>query len=278
MNDRKYPRITLIGAGPGDPDLLTIKGLKKLAEADVVLYDALVNTELLKMAPAKSIKILVGKRAGFKKFSQEEINIMMISLARQYGHVVRLKGGDPNIFGRGFEEYSSAVSAKIPVVIIPGISSSTGLPSLHEVPLTHRGISEGFWVMTGTTRTGKLSEDIRLGARSSSTLVILMGMRKLSEIVRVFKAENKTTLPVMIIQNGSLVNEKKVIGTIDTIEDIVKKEGVYSPAIIIIGEVIDHAIPFIQINARLNEVVTEYPEQRELRNPKGSFSNIKIAG
>jgi uroporphyrin-III C-methyltransferase len=241
-------RITLIGAGPGDPDLITVKGLKRLAEADVVLYDALINTSLLKYAPVNSIKILVGKRAGYKMFSQNEINRMMVNMCQSHGHVVRLKGGDPNIFGRGFEEYTFAIDHGIPVELVPGISSSTGLPAQYQIPLTHRGISEGFWVITGTTKSGKISEDIRLGARSTATLIILMGMKKISEIVNIFIDEGRGETPVMIIQNGSLSSERKVSGKLNSIEEKIIKENIGPPAIIIIGDVINMALPYIRSN------------------------------
>src|SRR6202012_2118988 len=147
----KEPRITLVGAGPGDTDLITLKGVKALQTADVVLYDALVNEEMLDFAPAHATKVYVGKRSGDHSFSQEAINKLMIDYALNYGHVVRLKGGDPFVFGRGYEELDHAASYSIPAEVIPGISSSIGVPGLQQIPVTHRGLSESFWVITGTT-------------------------------------------------------------------------------------------------------------------------------
>ncbi len=270
------PRLTLIGAGPGDPDLITVKALRKLAEADVVLYDALVNTELLKYAPAGSRKIFVGKRAASHRYSQDEINRMIVELAHTHGHVVRLKGGDPFIFGRGFEEFRYAVEHLVEVEVVPGISSSTGLPGMHQVPLTQRGKCESFWVVTGTTRSGEFSNDIRIAAGSTATAIILMGMKKLPEIVEAYKTEGKETMPVMIIQNGSMADEKKVTGNIFSIEEIVAREGIGAPAIIIIGEVVGSALRFIRENDRLKEQSAIKETGKTKQSPRGSFSTISI--
>lgn len=235
MNNKA--KITLVGAGPGDLDLITVKGLKALQSADVILYDALVNKKILDEAP-NAIKVYVGKRANKHRYSQEEINLLLVQNAFNYGHVVRLKGGDPFIFGRGHEELSYANAFDIPVEIVPGLSSSTSLTALQKVPLTCRGINHSFWVMTGTTKKGELSNDVKLAAQSSATIVILMGIRKLPKIVQFFKEQNKAKTPIMIIQNGSLENEKIALGTIETIEEVAAQENVGTPGIIIIGEVV----------------------------------------
>src|SRR5579864_9543936 len=156
----KEPHITLVGAGPGDTDLITLKGVKALQTADVVLYDALVNEELLEFAPEHAVKVYVGKRSGDHSYSQDAVNKLMIDYALNYGHVVRLKGGDPFVFGRGFEELDYAASYSIKAEVIPGISSSIGVPGLQNIPVTHRGLSESFWVVTGTTASGKVSNDL----------------------------------------------------------------------------------------------------------------------
>lgn len=232
------PKLTLVGAGPGDPDLLTLKGLKALQSADVVLHDALANDELLQYAPAHALKIYVGKRAGSHKMAQEEINRLIVEYAFRFGHVVRLKGGDPYIFGRGHEEQEFAEKAGIPTVVIPGISSAFAVPALQNIPLTKRGISESFWVITGTTRSGKISDDVRLAAQSTATVVILMGMSKLQEIQQTFEAYGKQNTPVTIIQNGSLPNEKIGIGHVRNMAVMAEKKQLASPAIIVIGEVV----------------------------------------
>ena len=234
----KEPRITLVGAGPGDADLITIKGIKALKTADVVLYDALVNEELLEFAPENAVKVYVGKRSGDHSFSQGAINKLMIDYALNYGHVVRLKGGDPFVFGRGYEELDHAASYSIPAEVIPGISSSIGVPGMQQIPVTHRGLSESFWVVTGTTADGKVSGDLYQAVRTKATIVVLMGIHKLAEITEIFKKEGKHRLPVAVIQSGTTENEKVAIGIIDTIVEVVEDKKITSPALIVIGEVV----------------------------------------
>ena len=232
------PKVTLVGAGPGDPDLLTLKGVKALAEANVVLYDALANGEILAYAPKKSIKIFVGKRKGCHEYSQDQINQLIVDNALTYGNVVRLKGGDPFIFGRGSEEIEFVESFGIPTFVVPGISSSIAVPANQGISLTKRGVSESFWVITGTTSERNLSDDVALAAKSSATVVILMGMSKLAQIVTLFQNESKGETPVAIIQNGTMPNEKVGIGTINSILQVAKDNKLSSPAIIVIGEVV----------------------------------------
>jgi len=234
----KEPRITLVGAGPGDAELITVKGIKALQTADVVLYDALVNEELLEFAPEKAVKVYVGKRSGDHSYSQDAVNRLMIDYALNYGHVVRLKGGDPFVFGRGSEELDFAASYCIPAQVIPGISSSIGVPALQHIPVTHRGLSESFWVVTGTTSSGALSNDIYDAARSKATVVVLMGLHKLKEITEVFKKEGKKRLPAAVIQSGSTANEKVVIGVVETIVELAEENKIASPALLIFGEVV----------------------------------------
>jgi uroporphyrin-III C-methyltransferase len=237
-NNLKEPRITLVGAGPGDADLITIKGIKALKTADVVLYDALVNEELLEFAPENATKVFVGKRSGDHSHSQESINKLMVDYALNYGHVVRLKGGDPFVFGRGYEELDYAASYSIKTEVIPGISSSISVPGLQGIPVTHRGKSESFWVVTGTTADGRVSGDLYEAARTNATIVVLMGLHKLAEITRIFKNEGKGKLPVAVIQSGSTENEKIGVGIIDTIVEIVDEQKIKAPALIVIGEVV----------------------------------------
>ncbi|WPV02236.1 uroporphyrinogen-III C-methyltransferase [Mucilaginibacter sp. cycad4] len=234
----KEPRITLVGAGPGDADLITVKAIKALKTADVVLYDALVNEELLEYAPQNSTKVYVGKRSGDHSFSQEAINNLMVDYALNYGHVVRLKGGDPFVFGRGYEELIIAAAHNIPASVIPGISSSVAVPELQQIPVTHRGLSESFWVVTGTTANGRISNDLIDASRSNATVVVLMGVHKLAEITEIFKLQGKNKLPVAVIQSGSTVDEKIAVATVDTIVTAVEENKISSPAIIVLGEVV----------------------------------------
>ena len=230
-------KLTLIGAGPGDPDLITLKGIKALKKAKVVLYDALAHPSLLDYCPEDCIKIPVGKRFGKTSCGQDDINNLIVECANQYGEVVRLKGGDSFIFGRGYEEIVYAAQHGIESEIIPGISSSYAVPALAGIPLTSRGVSESFWVITGTTKEHALSGDVALAAKSTATVVILMGMHKLNEIVNIYAGIGKIDEPIAIIQNGSLENQKIVTGKISNIQPLVKISEISSPAIIVIGQV-----------------------------------------
>ena len=249
------PKLTLVGAGPGDVDLITVKAIRVLKTADVVLYDALVNEELLEYINADAEIIFVGKRRGCYRYQQEQINELIVALANSKGHVVRLKGGDPFIFGRGAEEMEYAASFGIETAFVPGISSSLAVPAYQNIPLTKRGSSESFWIITGTTKDHKISSDIQLAAKSNATVVVLMGMGKLPEIIALFQRENKNNLPVAIIQNGTRVNEKVGIGTVDTILDVVKENELSNPSIIVLGEVVKHRqiISDIQLHYAVEE-------------------------
>ena len=248
----KTPKLTVVGAGPGDPDLITLKAIKALKSADVILYDALINVELLKYTTEKSEKVFVGKRKGCYTYQQDQINELIVSRAKSNGHVVRLKGGDPFVFGRGAEEIDYAHQYGIETDMVPGISSALAVPAYQGIPLTKRNSSESFWVITGTTKSHKLSNDVALAAKSTATVVILMGMGKLDEIVAVFQNENKGNTPVAIIQNGTTINEKIGLGTIDIIAQVVEKKQLSSPAIIVIGEVVRDNYKFRSFYEELN--------------------------
>lgn len=251
------PKLTVVGAGPGDPELITLKAINALKSAAVVLYDALVNPTLLDYVNPNAELIFVGKRRGCYRYQQEQINELIVARGHSHGHVVRLKGGDPFIFGRGAEEMEYAASRGLAVAMVPGISSSLAVPANQNIPLTKRGSAESFWVITGTTKKHELSADVRLAAKSNATVVILMGMGKLSEILRLFKKEGKGNLPVAIVQNGTTIHEKVGIGTVDTMEAIVQRDKLSNPAIIVLGEVVRHRqeLALIQREITLKEVV-----------------------
>lgn len=233
------PFLSLVGSGPGDPELITLKAIRSIEKADVILYDALANDSLLDYARPKAVKKFVGKRFGCHALSQEEINVLIVEYAFSHGHVVRLKGGDPFVFGRAGEEIEAARQAGIEVAVIPGISSALAVPAMQMIPLTSRGISESFWVTTGTTRSGDISADIKLAAQSTATVIILMAMSKIEAIMDIFSREGKKETPVAVIQNGTLPNEKRVTGTVNDICFKVQHSGLTNPAIIIIGEVVE---------------------------------------
>ncbi len=241
MNQR--PRLTLIGAGPGDPDLITYKAVKALQTANIVLYDALVHPDLLQHAPASAELVYVGKRPwqqgrGGCEFAQGDINHLIVQYAHSHGHVVRLKGGDPFVFGRGFEEMVFAQDCGVETAVIPGLSSSYAVPALAGIPLTCRGVSESFWVLTGTTKDHQLSSDIPTAVRSSATLVILMGMKHLPEIAGLLRKAGRASEPVAVIQNGSRPDEQIALATADQIVRTVADRKLSNPAIIVIGAVV----------------------------------------
>ncbi|CAI2768984.1 uroporphyrinogen-III C-methyltransferase [Flavobacterium collinsii] len=244
MQSLKIPKLTIVGAGPGDAELITMKAIKALEHADVVLYDALVNEELLDYASNAEI-VFVGKRLGCHAYTQDQINELIVSMAQRYGHVVRLKGGDPFVFGRGSEEIEFAEQFGIETAIVPGISSALGVPTSVGISVTQRKVAESFWVITGTTSDHKLSKDIHLASKSDATVIILMGMHKLEEIIAIYQQNRTDNLPIAIIQNGTKKTEQKVIGTISSIAKLVAEKNITSPAIIVIGEVVKNTSSWI---------------------------------
>ncbi|MBP6054766.1 MAG: uroporphyrinogen-III C-methyltransferase [Cytophagaceae bacterium] len=236
------PRLTVVGAGPGDPELITLKAIKAIASAQAVLYDALVDKSLLEHCSPTCEQIYVGKKPG-ESHSQAAINELIVEKAYALGHVVRLKGGDPFVFGRGQEEIEFAKSYGLITGYIPGISSSYAAAGAADIPLTVRGVNESFWVMTGTKSDGSLSEDLKLGLQSTATLVILMGMSQLAEIASLCQQYGKGEISTAIIQNGTMANQRIGISTAAELENLAKKEDLRNPAIIVIGEVVRHAKP-----------------------------------
>lgn len=251
------PQLSLVGAGPGDPELITLKAINTIRQANVILYDALVNQDLLQYAAPGALTQFVGKRYGCHALSQREINDLIVEMAYAHGHVVRLKGGDPFIFGRAVEEIEAARKAGIPVTVVPGISSALAVPATQMLPLTCRGTAESLWITTGTTRTGDISGDIRLAAQSTATVVILMAMSKLAEIMDIFAANGKEYTPVAIIQNGTTAEERFITGTVRDIALVAEAEGITNPAIIVVGEVVN-------VRAQLLEMLQERHEYRNV--------------
>jgi uroporphyrin-III C-methyltransferase len=231
------PELYVVGAGPGDPELLTIKGFKALQQAEVILYDNLANKELLDIAPSHCDNIYVGKQPYGQYTPQEAIHEMIKHFAFTRGKVVRLKGGDPFIFGRGFEEIIYARKSGITTYFIPGISSMQAC-GFEDIPLTHRTVSEGIWVITGTKKDGGLSADLRLAMTSNATIVIYMGMKQLGQIADTFVGEGRGDMPAAIIQRASTRLQKSVRGTVGELPALAEANRITYPAIIIIGEVV----------------------------------------
>ena len=232
------PKVSLVGAGPGSEDLITVRGLRVLQAADVILYDALVSEELLLQVDVSVPKIYVGKRCSQHSFTQDDINILIVENAYKYGHVVRLKGGDPFVFGRAHEEIEYVESFGIPVSVVPGISSALAVPSSQGIPMTRRNVSSSFWVMTATKRDGSFSEDLKYASLSSATMVILMGIHKLTEIAQEINKYRGSSTPIAVIQNGTMKNECCVISTLSGIGAASAGIDVSKPGIIVIGNVV----------------------------------------
>ena len=228
--------VYLVGAGPGDPRLITVLGLDRLRQAEVVVYDRLVSARLLDEAP-RAERIFVGKAPGEHAAKQEEINDLLVRHAKAGRIVVRLKGGDPFVFGRGSEEALACAEAGIPWEVVPGISSAISVPGLAGIPVTHRELAGGFAVVTGHCAEGD-RQDWSALARVE-TLVILMGLSRLPEIAAslLFHGRNAET-PVAVIAQGSLPGETVVTATLATIAGEVARAGLRAPATIVVGEVV----------------------------------------
>lgn len=236
----KAGKVTLIGAGPGDPELLTLKAVKALGAADVILVDDLVNREILQHA-AHARVVEVGKRGGCKSTPQHFINRMMVALAQQGQHVVRLKGGDAFLFGRGGEEMLELRAAGIEVEVVPGITSGTAVPATLGIPVTHRGLTHGVTFVTGHTQDGTPVNWQAL-VDGGTTLVIYMGMKHLSDIVRgLLEAGMSEQMPAAVIQQGTLPQQKQVVTNIASLPMAAHQAGLGSPALIVVGDVVSLA-------------------------------------
>jgi uroporphyrin-III C-methyltransferase len=238
INRNQFQRngtVYLVGAGPGDPDLITLRGINTIKKSQVLIYDRLVNPELLSYAPVNSERIYVGKRPGKPSVSQEQINGIIVAKAKEGKVVVRLKGGDPFVFGRGGEECEALAKEKIPFEIVPGISSALAAPAYAGIPVTHRGKARSFTVVTGYTRDKKDLFKNWQHIAHADTLVVLMGMKNLELIVtQLVLLGRKPETPVAIVEKASYKNQITITGTLETIID--KAQYLTPPATIIIGE------------------------------------------
>jgi uroporphyrin-III C-methyltransferase len=237
MNGKVY----LVGAGPGSVDLLTIRAVKALQEADVILYDALVGQEIKLLFPPEAVLIDVGKRADNHTVPQAEMNRMLVDLAHKYKTVARVKGGDPYVFGRGGEEAEALVKEGIAVEVVPGISSAIAAPASAGIPVTFRGYASSVTILTGheDPTKGARALDFKVLAALQGTLVILMGVRRLEENVRALIDNGKSPdTPVAIIERGATEDERVTVGTLGTIVALAEGRKVGAPAVIVIGEVV----------------------------------------
>lgn len=231
--------VYLVGAGPGDPGLITVRGLECLRRADVVIYDRLVNPALLDEAPVWAERIFVGKAPGVHTFRQEEINALLIRRARAGQVVVRLKGGDPFVFGRGGEEASACTAAGVRWEVVPGVTSAVGVPACAGIPVTHRGLSNAFAVITAHRANGQ-NDDLNWAAIAAiDTLVVLMGVGRLSHVVAMLTGHGRSPeTPAAIIERGTQSGERIVTGTLGDIVERATLAGIRPPAIIVIGEAV----------------------------------------
>lgn len=225
--------VYLVGAGPGDPDLITLKAIKALQKADVVVYDRLANEEILKYASGAA-RIYVGKRAGAHSKTQDEINQILVEQGKKYDNVVRLKGGDPFVFGRGGEEMMVLLEEGIPVEVIPGVTSAIGVPTSCGLPVTHRGVATSFTVVTGHEDPTKREKQVQWNY-NADTLVILMGVGHLEENIQKIMEHKDPQTPVCVIEKGTTPDERIVLGTL---ENIAQKD-IKPPALVIIGPVVE---------------------------------------
>ncbi|MDD4487517.1 MAG: uroporphyrinogen-III C-methyltransferase, partial [Methanothrix soehngenii] len=226
-------KVYLVGAGPGDPELLTIKGRKRLMEADVVLFDRLLDSRMLNGVTGELID--VGKNAGRHKLKQEEINQLLIEKAKEGKIVVRLKGGDPYLFGRGGEEAIACRDWGIPFEVVPGVTSAIAAPELAGIPVTHRKVASALTIVTGHEEPGKDSPlDWRAMAGLDGTLVVLMGVSRLEENTnRLIEAGKSPQTPAAMVEKGGWPDQRLISGTLGDIAERAKEENVQSPAILV---------------------------------------------
>lgn len=235
-------KVYLVGAGPGDPGLMTLKGKTLLECADVVIYDALVSPSILAMIGPQAEQIDAGKRRGRHSLLQEDITALLIAKAQTHTIVVRLKGGDPFIFGRGGEEMEDLIAAGVPVEVVPGITSGIAAPAYAGIPLTHRSHSSSVTFVTGHESAGKYRPAInwQAVAHGSETIVIYMGIHNLSNIVeQLLSAGLALTTPIALVRWGTRPEQEELVGTLETIVQQVEATGFSAPAIAVIGSVVE---------------------------------------
>lgn len=235
--------VSLVGAGPGDPDLMTVKAVRLIQQADVVVYDRLVSEEILNLIPTGIGRISVGKEAGKHCVPQQQINEIIVNLAKTGHRIVRLKGGDPYMFGRGGEEVMALKEHHIGFEVVPGITAASGCSSYSGIPLTHRGMSRRVQLITGHFNDNEpLDLNWQSIADPDSTLVIYMGLANLPMAIKsLIDAGLPASIPAAAVQNGTTKSQQRVITTLDKLDEVIRQKEMKAPVMIIIGEVVSLA-------------------------------------
>ena len=232
-------RVYLVGAGPGDPELLTLRAVRLLRQADVIVYDHLVSAAVLDFARPEAERIYAGKRRNEHTLRQEQINSLLVKLAREGKEVVRLKGGDPFIFGRGGEEMQALAAHSVAFEVVPGVTAASGVSTYAGIPLTHRDYAQSCIFVTGHLKNGTADLDWPSLVRLNQTVVIYMGLSGLPEICHQMIAHGAaTSLPIAVVQDGSIATQKVVVATLADMPQRVAQAGLRSPCLIIIGDVV----------------------------------------
>lgn len=232
-------KVHLVGAGPGNPDLLTLGALKALQQADVVVYDHLVGNGILDLVPRHAQRVYAGKEAANHSMQQEEINQLLVQLARQGMTVVRLKGGDPFIFGRGGEELEALAAAGVPFEVVPGVTAAAGVSCYSGIPLTHRDHAQACVFVTGHLKDGSVDLDWSALARPRQTIVIYMGLAALGEICHQLAAHGlPETTPAAVVEQGTTPQQRVVAGTLATLPALAAQRALKPPCLIIVGSVV----------------------------------------
>jgi len=236
---RSSGRVSLVGAGPGDPELLTLKALRLLESADVVVHDHLVSDAVLGLIGERAQRICVGKRRNHHTMQQDEINDLLVALARRGRHVVRLKGGDPFVFGRGGEEIEQLAAAGVPFDVVPGITAACGVSAYAGIPLTHRDCAQSCTFVTGHLKDGSADLDWTALARPRQTVVVYMGLSGLASICeRLVEHGLPPEWPAAVVQQGTTRGQRVVTGTLADLAARVEAAGLQSPCLTIVGEVV----------------------------------------
>jgi uroporphyrin-III C-methyltransferase/precorrin-2 dehydrogenase/sirohydrochlorin ferrochelatase len=245
MRERAVPApgaVWLVGTGPGDPDLLTLRAARLIQDADIVLYDNLVSAQVLALLPDRAERIYVGKRRNKHALEQDDINQRMVELARQGRRVLRLKGGDPFIFGRGGEELETLAAAGVAFEVVPGITAATGVSAAAGIPLTHRRLAQSCTFVAGYLQDGSMDLDWPMLARARQTVVVYMGLLGLPVLCERLIAHGRVpATPAAIIQQGTLPQQRVLIGSLASLPGIVAGAGLHGPTLIIVGEVVSLA-------------------------------------